>query len=64
MGDGTECVSVRIGEVERLRASVQIQYTLATLGADRFWKLLQSDGNINSLGALTGNRLCSRSTLA
>src|SRR3982750_750496 len=43
-------------EVERLRPSVQIQYTLATRGAERLWKLLRSDGYINSLGALTGNQ--------
>ena len=28
-------------EVERLRPSVRIQYTLATRGAERLWKLLQ-----------------------
>ena len=43
-------------EVERLRPSVQIQHTLATLGAERLWKLLRGDDYINSLGALTGNQ--------
>jgi len=42
--------------VERLRPSVQIEYTLARLGAERLWKLLNSDGYIQSLGALTGNQ--------
>jgi len=43
-------------EVERLRPSVQIQYTLATRGAERLWDLLQGEGPIKSLGALTGNQ--------
>jgi isocitrate lyase len=43
-------------EVERLRPSVHIQHTLATIGAERLWKLLRSEGYINSLGALTGNQ--------
>ena len=43
-------------EVERLRPSVRIQYTLATRGAERLWELLQGDGPIKSLGALTGNQ--------
>ena len=43
-------------EVERLRPSVRIQYTLATRGAERLWKLLQGKGYIKSLGALTGNQ--------
>ena len=42
--------------VERLRPSVRIEYTLARLGAERLWKLLNSDGYIQSLGALTGNQ--------
>jgi isocitrate lyase len=43
-------------EVARLRPSIQIQYTLATRGAERLWELLQGDGYIRSLGALTGNQ--------
>jgi len=43
-------------EVERLRPSVLIQHTLATVGAERLWKLLRGDGYVNSLGALTGNQ--------
>jgi isocitrate lyase len=41
---------------ERLRPSVQIQHTLATLGAERLWSLLRGDGYVRSLGALTGNQ--------
>jgi isocitrate lyase len=43
-------------EVDRLRPSVEIEYTLAKLGAERLWELLQSDGYVQSLGALTGNQ--------
>jgi isocitrate lyase len=43
-------------DVIRLRGSVQEEYTLARLGAERLWKLLNSGGYINSLGALTGNQ--------
>ncbi len=43
-------------EVERLRPSVRVQYTLATRGAERLWELLQEDGFVRSLGALTGNQ--------
>ena len=42
--------------VERLRPSIRIDYTLARLGAERLWKLLNSDGYVKSLGALTGNQ--------
>jgi len=43
-------------EVERLRPSIRIQYTLATRGAERLWELLQGEAPIRSLGALTGNQ--------
>jgi isocitrate lyase len=43
-------------EVERLKPSIQIQYTLATLGAERLWSLLHGEGFVQSLGALTGNQ--------
>jgi isocitrate lyase len=43
-------------EVERLRPSVQVQHTLATMGAVRLWQLLQGEGYVHSLGALTGNQ--------
>jgi len=44
------------GEVERLRPSIRVQHTLATLGAERLWQLLKGDGFVQSLGALTGNQ--------
>ena len=40
----------------RLRGTVQIEYTLARLGAERFWNLLQAERYIPALGALTGNQ--------
>ena len=43
-------------DVERLRGSVQVEYTLARLGAERLWQLLHSEGYVNALGAMTGNQ--------
>ncbi|MEF3275882.1 MAG: isocitrate lyase [Chloroflexus sp.] len=43
-------------DVYRLRGSVQIEYTLARMGAERLWDLLHSEPYINALGALTGNQ--------
>jgi len=43
-------------DVKRLRGSVTVQHTLAELGSERLWKLLQGDGYVNALGALTGNQ--------
>jgi isocitrate lyase len=43
-------------DVIRLRGSVQEEHTLARLGAERLWSLLNSGGYVNALGALTGNQ--------
>ncbi len=43
-------------DVLRLRGSIQIEYTLARLGAERLWKLLHTEPYVASLGALTGNQ--------
>jgi isocitrate/methylisocitrate lyase len=43
-------------DVDRLRGSVQIEHTLATLGAERLWELLQRDEPVRALGASTGNQ--------
>ncbi|MCF6094614.1 isocitrate lyase [Microaerobacter geothermalis] len=43
-------------DVVRLRGSVQIEYTLAKMGAERLWNLLHTEKFINALGALTGNQ--------
>jgi len=36
--------------------SIQIEHTLARLGAERFWNLLHSESYVPALGALTGNQ--------
>jgi isocitrate/methylisocitrate lyase len=43
-------------DVERLRGSVVVEHTLARLGADRLWSLLQTEPFVPSLGALSGNQ--------
>ncbi|MDD2763165.1 MAG: isocitrate lyase [Opitutaceae bacterium] len=43
-------------DVFRLRGTINIRHTLAELGADRLWTLLQSEPFVNALGALTGNQ--------
>jgi isocitrate lyase len=43
-------------EVERLRGTVKIEYSLARQGAERLWKLLQEEEYVAALGALTGNQ--------
>src|SRR5258706_9071625 len=43
-------------DVLRLRGSVQIEHTLARLGAERLWEMLQTEPYVNALGALTGNQ--------
>src|SRR5690349_20336430 len=43
-------------DVERLRGSIKIEYTLARLGAERLWELLHTEDYVNALGAMTGNQ--------
>ena len=43
-------------DVLRLRGSVKIEYTLAKMGADRLWNLMQTEPYVRSLGALTGSQ--------
>ncbi len=43
-------------DVLRLRGSVQVEYTLARLGAERLWDLMHTEDYVNALGALTGNQ--------
>src|SRR5271154_7016201 len=43
-------------EVERLRGSVPIAYTLAEKGANRLWESLKTEPFVPSLGAVTGNQ--------
>jgi len=43
-------------DVLRLRGAIQIEHTLARLGAERLWKLLHDEPYVAALGALTGNQ--------
>ncbi len=43
-------------DVLRLRGSLAIEHTLARLGAERLWELLQTEPYVNALGAVTGNQ--------
>ncbi|GBC93939.1 Isocitrate lyase 1 [bacterium HR15] len=43
-------------DVVRLRGSVQIEHTLARLGAERLWQLLHTEPYVAALGALTGTQ--------
>jgi isocitrate lyase len=43
-------------DVERIRGSIRIDYTLARMGAERLWELLQSQSYVAALGAMTGNQ--------
>jgi isocitrate/methylisocitrate lyase len=45
-----------IEEVDRLRGSIRIEYTLAQQGAERLWNLLHREGYVAALGAMTGNQ--------
>jgi isocitrate lyase len=46
----------RVEDVERLRGTVQVEHTLARLGAERLWNLLNSEPYVAALGAATGNQ--------
>src|SRR3954463_494010 len=43
-------------EVIKLRGSIDIEYTLATKGAEKLWSLLKEEDFVRALGALTGNQ--------
>ena len=43
-------------DVLRLRGSIDVEHTLAKMGGDRLWELLQDEPYVNALGALTGNQ--------
>jgi isocitrate lyase len=43
-------------DVERLRGSVRVEHTLARLGAERLWSLLQERDYVAALGAMTGGQ--------
>ncbi|MFZ2648703.1 MAG: isocitrate lyase [Burkholderiaceae bacterium] len=43
-------------DVVRLRGSLTIEHTLARRGAEKLWKLVNTEPFVNTLGALTGNQ--------
>jgi isocitrate lyase len=43
-------------DVIRLRGTVRIEYTLARMGAERLWDLLNNEPYLPALGAMTGNQ--------
>src|SRR5215210_1738858 len=43
-------------DVLRLRGTVRIEHTLARMGAERLWELMNTRDYVASLGALTGNQ--------
>ena len=43
-------------DVVKLRGSVAIEHTLARRGAEKLWRLLNTEDFVNALGALTGNQ--------
>ncbi|WP_394849128.1 isocitrate lyase [Pendulispora brunnea] len=45
-----------VADVNRLRGSIRIEHTLASLGAERLWNMLTHDDYVHALGALSGNQ--------
>jgi isocitrate lyase len=43
-------------DVVKLRGTVNIEYTLARLGAEKMWRLVNQQDPLCGLGALTGNQ--------
>jgi isocitrate lyase len=48
--------SYSMADVARLRGTVHIEHTLARMGAERLWQLLNNEPFVRALGALTGNQ--------
>ena len=43
-------------DVNKLQGSLKVEYTLARVGAERLWNLMQENPYVHTLGALTGNQ--------
>ena len=43
-------------DVVKLRGTVQVEHTLARLGAEKLWRLVNQENPLCALGALTGNQ--------
>ena len=49
-------------DVGRLRGTVEVEYSIARAGAEKFWRLLHSEDYVPALGALTGNQAVQMAT--
>lgn len=47
-------------DVKKLRGSVQVEHTLARLGAEKLWELFKTDEYVPALGAVSGNQVGTR----
>jgi isocitrate lyase len=43
-------------DVVRLRGTMRVEYTLARMGAERLWRLMEEKPYVHALGAMTGNQ--------
>jgi isocitrate lyase len=43
-------------DVQRLRGTIRVEHSLARLGAERLWQLLQDEDYVAALGAMTGGQ--------
>ncbi len=43
-------------DVLKLRGTVKVEYTIATLGAKRLWESMKTEPYVNALGAMTGGQ--------
>ena len=43
-------------DVVKLRPSLKIEYTLASLGAEKLWSLLKNENYVHTFGALSGGQ--------
>ncbi|MDP7564456.1 MAG: isocitrate lyase, partial [Arenicellales bacterium] len=50
------CRDYSASDVTRLRGSVQVEHTLAGLGAEKLWRRLNTEDYVPTLGALTGGQ--------
>lgn len=50
------------GDVARLRGTVDVEYSIARAGAEKFWRMLHHEGYVPALGALTGNQAVQMAT--
>jgi isocitrate lyase len=48
--------SYSAADVDRLRGSIHVEHSLARQGAEKFWRMVNSEPVVSALGALTGNQ--------